>query len=473
MSNSPNTSGFSSQPSSLPPDVVLRVSGVSKKFCRNLRRSMWYGIQDLAGNLLGRRAEGGDLRPEERAEGGKLKAEGGNFRSQVSSFIPSPPFQVSSFIPHPSDDGLRRDEFWALRDISFDLKRGECLGLIGRNGCGKTTLLRLIAGIFPPDQGEITIRGRVGALIALGAGFHPHMTGRENVYLNGAILGLHKSEIDAQFDEIVDFAEIGEFIDAPVATYSSGMRVRLGFSVATATTPDLLLIDEILAVGDAAFRNKCYGRIMSLRKRSAVIFVSHGMEQVARICDHVLVMSKGQIDCLGPVAEGVAVYEQINDDPSTQDKSFLSMQHPIQCFSLSEMPRVAVSGEPIRMFFAVVSSATIRSFLLRISVYGISGALTADNNYSSVDNGIWIDPGQNSWVVELAGLPLKNGKYRISFNIISQSGDLLVWSYKQHDVQVVGAYVGAAADCQLPLEKWEREKSTLDQADMPGAQHKD
>jgi lipopolysaccharide transport system ATP-binding protein len=122
-----------------------------------------------------------------------------------------------------NSDGLRPAEFWALQNISFDLKRGECLGLIGRNGCGKTTLLRLIAGIFPPDHGEIAIRGRVGALIALGAGFHPHLTGRENVYLNGAILGLRRWEIDDQFDEIVDFAEIGEFIDAPVSTYLLGM----------------------------------------------------------------------------------------------------------------------------------------------------------------------------------------------------------------------------------------------------------
>ena len=188
----------------LPDDVVLRVSGVSKKFCRNLKRSMWYGIQDLAGNLLGVRGKG------EGVSGDSLTSCHMPLASQSTPLpltscplphtSPSPPLPLTSF-PLPQAP-LRRDEFWALRDISFDLKRGECLGLIGRNGCGKTTLLRLIAGIFPPDQGEIAIRGRawhavapkgrrrLGALIALGAGFHPHMTGRENVYLNGAIPGL-------------------------------------------------------------------------------------------------------------------------------------------------------------------------------------------------------------------------------------------------------------------------------------------
>jgi len=184
----------------LPDDVVLSVRGASKKFCRNLRRSMWYGIQDLSKNLLGFRSnpETADCRPQTAdflggsasgAEDADLAPSGGSkgLQSAVCGLQSSPA-------------GLRPSEFWALRDISFDLRRGECLGLIGRNGCGKTTLLRLIAGIFPPDRGEIVIRGRVGALIALGAGFHPHMTGRENVYLNGAILGLSKKEIDAQFD---------------------------------------------------------------------------------------------------------------------------------------------------------------------------------------------------------------------------------------------------------------------------------
>ncbi len=225
MSSNPNTSGFRSQPSSLPDDVVLRVSGVSKKFCRNLRRSMWYGMQDLSRNLMGFRSnpETEDRRPKtEDFLGGEAS---GAVEQKIAPFGGSQGLQSSVFGLQSDSKGLqsavcglqsplRRDEFWALRDISFDLRRGECLGLIGRNGCGKTTLLRLIAGIFPPDGGEIAIRGRGGALIALGAGFHPHMTGRENVYLNGAILGLSKKEIDGQFEEIVDFAEIGEFFVA-------------------------------------------------------------------------------------------------------------------------------------------------------------------------------------------------------------------------------------------------------------------
>ncbi|NQU11636.1 ABC transporter ATP-binding protein [bacterium] len=231
-------------------NVIVSVRDVRKKFCRNLRRSMAYGLGDLGRNLVGLGAD-------------------------------------------PS--ALRRDEFWALEDINFELRRGEVLGLIGINGSGKTTLLRLLAGIFPPDGGEIVIKGRTGALIALGAGFHPHMTGRENVYLNGTILGLSRQAIRRQFDQIVDFAEVGEFIEAPVSTYSSGMRVRLGFAIAMAIEPDLLLIDEVLAVGDLGFKAKCLNAISKLMRNSAVIFVSHSMEFVAYICTRVLVLDKGHI----------------------------------------------------------------------------------------------------------------------------------------------------------------------------------
>ena len=195
----------------------------------------------------------------------------------------------------PNSTGLRKDEFWAVDNISFELRRGEVLGLIGGNGSGKTTLLRLLAGIFPPDKGEISIKGRVGALIAVGAGFHPYMTGRENIYLNGTILGMNREEINSKFQDIVDFAEIGDFLDAPVSTYSSGMRVRLGFSIAAQLEPDILLIDEVLAVGDQGFRVKCINRIKELIKNSAVIFVTHTMQQVSNICSKVIVLDKGGV----------------------------------------------------------------------------------------------------------------------------------------------------------------------------------
>ncbi len=247
-------------------DVILSVKNISKKFCKTLRRSMAYGIIDLSKNLVG------------------IK---------------------------PDSTQLRRDEFWALDNIKFELRRGEVLGLIGVNGSGKTTLLRLLAGIFPPDKGEISIKGRTGALIAVGAGFHPHMTGRENIRLNSAILGMSRMEIDSKFQDIVDFAEIGTFLDSPVGTYSSGMRVRLGFSIATAIQPDLLLLDEILAVGDRKFIAKCYNRIGNARARGATIFVSHNMSQINRICTSVLLLHQGKIAFYGSTNEGVQLYNSL------------------------------------------------------------------------------------------------------------------------------------------------------------------
>ncbi len=208
-------------------------------------------------------------------------------------------------------DKLRPEEFWSVNDVSFELKRGECLGLIGPNGAGKSTLLKMLNGLIKPDRGRISIRGRVGALIELGAGFNPILTGRENIYVNGAVLGFTKEEIDRKFDSIVAFAEIGDSIDAPVQNYSSGMKVRLGFAVAAQMEPDVLIIDEVLAVGDIGFRVKCLNRIHELLENAAVIFVSHSMPFVSRICTHAMVMQQGMsIYPLGPVPEGIDFYYQ-------------------------------------------------------------------------------------------------------------------------------------------------------------------
>jgi len=231
-------------------DVLIKVAGVSKKFCRSLKRSLWYGMQDLSNELLGRR--------------------------------------------HGGNGELREEEFWAVKDVSFELKRGECLGLIGRNGAGKTTLLRMLNGLIKPDQGKIEMRGRVGALIALGAGFNPILTGRENIYVNAAVLGFSKREINEKLDEIIDFAEIDDFIDSPVQSYSSGMQVRLGFAVASTLMPDILLLDEVLAVGDMNFHAKCWNRLGELRKAgTSFLLVSHQMNNIVRLADKVLYLERG------------------------------------------------------------------------------------------------------------------------------------------------------------------------------------
>ena len=188
---------------------LIQVDRVSKRFCRDLKRSLWYGVKDMTAELFG----------QSRAV-----------------------------------DDLRKGEFWAVEDVSFAVRRGECVGLIGPNGAGKSTLLKMLNGLIKPDAGRITMRGRVGALIELGTGFNPILTGRENIYNNAAVLGLDKAFVDRRLDDIIAFAEIGDAIDAPVRSYSSGMKVRLGFAVAAHMEPDVLLIDEVLAVGDAGFR---------------------------------------------------------------------------------------------------------------------------------------------------------------------------------------------------------------------------
>ena len=216
------------------------------------------------------------------------------------------------------------------------MRRGECLGLIGRNGAGKTTLLRMLSGLIKPDRGRITMRGRVGALIALGAGFNPILTGRENIYINGSILGLAKREIDRKVDEIIDFAEVRDSIDAPVRTFSSGMTVRLGFAIATAMNPDIVLLDEVLAVGDMSFRSKCYERIGKIIKDTAVIFVTHDMTQVLRICDRGLVLKDGQVVFQGDPGEAIESYLGLNEQPFTSSLILRMGVRSFRCHVLND-----------------------------------------------------------------------------------------------------------------------------------------
>jgi lipopolysaccharide transport system ATP-binding protein len=244
-------------------DILIKVEGLSKKFCRNLNQSLIYGYKDM----------------------------------------------ISAFSGNTSTKELRKDEFWALDEISFEVKRGECLGLVGHNGAGKSTLLKLLNGLILPDRGRIEMNGSIGALIELGAGFSPFLTGKENVYNNGAVLGLTKSQIDEKYDDIVEFSGVGDFMDMPLQNFSSGMKVRLGFAIAAQVNPDVLLIDEVLAVGDMGFVLKCFNQMDKLLSNTAIILVSHSIPQVARIATKLCVLEKGKSLFLGnDVSSGINLY---------------------------------------------------------------------------------------------------------------------------------------------------------------------
>jgi len=202
-----------------------------------------------------------------------------------------------------------RETFWALRDVSLQVEPGEMLGVIGRNGAGKTSLLRLVGGIGRPDSGTISVAGRLGALIELGAGYHPELTGRENVFMNGVISGLNRREVSAVLDEIIAFSELEEFIDSPLRTYSSGMQLRLAFAVAVHVRPEVLLVDEVLAVGDLGFQQKCLERIQQLRENgAAILFVTHDLEQAQRACDRLVWLNRGRVAASGSPADVVDSY---------------------------------------------------------------------------------------------------------------------------------------------------------------------
>lgn len=244
-------------------EVLVSVKNISKKFSLDLKSSLKYGALDIIKSSLGINIK----------------------------------------------KNLRPKEFWAVKNVSFELKRGECIGLIGHNGAGKSTLLKVLNGLYNPDEGEIVMRGKVGALIELGAGFNPILSGRENIYNNASILGFTKKEVTAKIDSIIAFSEIEEFIDMPVQNYSSGMKVRLGFAVAAHLEPDILIIDEVLAVGDLGFVLKCFNKIDELLPKTAVIFVSHSMPMVSRICNQIILMDHGKVDYSGvDIGKGVQNY---------------------------------------------------------------------------------------------------------------------------------------------------------------------
>jgi lipopolysaccharide transport system ATP-binding protein len=224
--------------------------------------------------------------------------------------------------------GGRRDDFWALRDVTFEVKRGGMFALVGRNGAGKSTLLRILSRITRPNEGRAEVRGRVGSLLEVGTGFHPEMTGRENVFLNGALIGMPRAEIRRKFDEIVDFSGVEAFIDTPLKRYSSGMKVRLGFAVAANLQQEILLVDEVLAVGDAAFREKCAAKMEEItRQDRTVIFVGHNLGMVGSICDRAVWLEDGRVRDEGEARSIVEIYEEETTRPREEESGFIPLPH--------------------------------------------------------------------------------------------------------------------------------------------------
>lgn len=272
-------------------NVAIAIRGLGKRYRIGRIRDRTYPLRDMIAGALAT-----PFRRKTSIPGVPRCVEGGGHtRSSKASF----------------GDAHRDHWVWVLRDVSLDVGNGEILGVIGRNGAGKSTLLKLLARITDPTEGYAEIHGRVGCLLEVGTGFHPELTGRENIYLNGAILGMKRAEIRARFDEIVEFAEIEDFLDTPVKYYSSGMYVRLAFSVSAHLEPDVLIVDEVLAVGDGAFQKKCLMKVENLKAwGSTILFVSHDLEAIRRTCDRVAWLCGGEVRSLGNAREVVDDYER-------------------------------------------------------------------------------------------------------------------------------------------------------------------
>ena len=312
-------------------------------------------------------------------------------------------------------------EFWALRDVSFSVQRGEVIGIIGRNGAGKSTLLKILSRITEPTSGRAVLRGRVASLLEVGTGFHPDLTGRENVYLNGAILGMARAEIAGKFDEIVAFGEVERFIDTPVKRYSSGMYVRLAFAVAAHLEPEILFVDEVLAVGDAQFQSKCLGKMESIAQRQSrtIFFVSHNMAAVARFCQRVLLLEDGRIVADGHSDTAIDRYLDAREASSgaaidlSESGALPNAPLRLTSFTLNGGRPVANRGTLSGTLHFVANSA-IAAAGFGLGVCGLDGrrVLTLESDY---DGHFFRIPGPGEYRVEieLPNVDLAPGRYRI------------------------------------------------------------
>ncbi len=407
-------------------DIAIKVEHVSKKYCKSLKRSMLYGVQDIGRNMVG----------------------------------------LSS-----RSEKLRKKEFWAIDDVSFDVRKGETLGIIGPNGSGKTTLLKMLNGIFWPDKGKISVGGRVGALIEVGAGFHPLLTGRENVYINAAILGMTKQEVDEKFNSIVEFADIGDFLDTPVKFYSSGMFVRLGFAVAVHCDPDILLVDEVLAVGDKDFQIKCYQKMHQIRRSgTTIILVSHSEYTILEQTEKCLYLNSGKIKYFGFSEEAISIYEKEMLEKrammSQVREAIKSQLQPKKAEIISvnffdgyrnEISFIE-SGQELNIVFECLINKKLNNPIFGINFYSDGGFMyCANSDYESITFED-LPLGKVKIKINIPHLYLPTNNYRCSTIVAEESiANLVDWQDMSYKF-VVGSAKNARGSIKLPTH-WKVEKS--------------
>lgn len=350
-------------------------------------------------------------------------------RESVVSAVQSPWRRLSN-----GNKARTPDDFWALRDVSFDVKPGEVVGIVGGNGAGKSTLLKILSRITMPTEGYATLRGRIVSLLEVGTGFHAELTGRENIYLNGSILGMSRDEVSRKFDQIVAFAEVEHFLDTPVKRYSSGMYVRLAFSVAAFLEPEILLVDEVLAVGDAVFQRKCIERMTQLAHNGcALLFVSHNLELIARFCDRAVLLNNGRLTAEGATVEildryrdSIIRYDTIGDLTTRRRRGRgLARFTSLEFVDNNGTPLHAVNScEDLRCVLAIESTYSTNNLSLAIGIRSTQGSKIITSWTEEVGFKTSLTPGTHRFECRFKSIPLRSGR-QVVFDLWMHDGDIV------------------------------------------------
>jgi ABC-2 type transport system ATP-binding protein len=336
------------------------------------------------------------------------------------------------------------EDFWALRDVSFEVYEGETVGILGRNGSGKSTMLKCISGILQPTEGRVVVRGQLAALLELGAGFQPELSGRDNIYLNASLLGLPTKEVQRRFDEIVAFAELEQFIDQQVKYYSSGMYVRLGFAVAVSVEPDILVVDEVLAVGDENFARKCMGRIREFQEQGrTILFVTHAADLVRQICDRAVVLTNGETLMVGPAGEAISAYHEhlvslgVPVELSEDERPVLASERPILISGVElDHPGVGsraylLPGEPLSVRIAYEASEPVDGVVFSYAIYQHGGGLVHASDTAILGKHFDAPQGRGVVSFRFGDVPLLEGGYMVHVAVTNSSG--LVYDLREQD----------------------------------------